>query len=363
MGERTRFGWTEGQQSSSIEGFNGPQMDEFFRFFLWTLGITWTTWFPVSVYANFLNRKKNLKITDGPRWSESMGSPGFIRKYIHMSMLLISTEMKLQIHILSLTFCLVLVDCLSTHYIYSWSSINFRRFSWFWSCVPSLLQRIHVEFHRIFWSQSPREVDLFISRKYFDNYTESGQGILMYTHCLNTLSGFRKFFLKEIVISHHMVRIVCIRTVKKRVLFGIRDVDCDSVHVAKSSNETLRVSWGSLSHVLKPLSCEAWVKVIFRRQVYSNSSTGLDKSVQGVRITPPSPIFCVLLTLIRWGMEELKIVKKGFTPISITLSDLDPQQGSHLMCDYRTSSPVLTRWSQDPVTSVSGVVFDWTGGQ
>jgi hypothetical protein len=31
--------------------------------------------------------------------------------------------------------------------------------------------------------------------------------------------------------------------------------------------------------------------VLFRRQVYSNSSTGLEKSAQGVPNTPPSPIF------------------------------------------------------------------------
>jgi hypothetical protein len=37
------------------------------------------------------------------------------------------------------------------------------------------------------------------------------------------------------------------------------------------------------------------VKVLFRRQVYSNSSTGLEKSAQGVHNTPPSPIFVALL--------------------------------------------------------------------
>jgi hypothetical protein len=39
------------------------------------------------------------------------------------------------------------------------------------------------------------------------------------------------------------------------------------------------------------------VKVLFRRQVYSNSSTGLEKSahVQGVWNTPPSPTFGSLL--------------------------------------------------------------------
>jgi hypothetical protein len=44
--------------------------------------------------------------------------------------------------------------------------------------------------------------------------------------------------------------------------------------------------------------CEASVKVLFRRQVYSNSSTGLEKSAQGVRDTRPSPIFGVLVGLV-----------------------------------------------------------------
>jgi hypothetical protein len=46
----------------------------------------------------------------------------------------------------------------------------------------------------------------------------------------------------------------------------------------------------------KPLTCEASVKVLFRRQVYSNSSTGLEKSAQGVWNTPPSPTFGALLS-------------------------------------------------------------------
>jgi hypothetical protein len=37
------------------------------------------------------------------------------------------------------------------------------------------------------------------------------------------------------------------------------------------------------------------VKVLFRRQVYSNSSTGLEKSVQGVWNTPPSSIYVTQL--------------------------------------------------------------------
>ena len=46
----------------------------------------------------------------------------------------------------------------------------------------------------------------------------------------------------------------------------------------------------------KPLTCEASVKVLFRRQVYYNSSTGLEKSAQGVWNTPPSPTFGALLS-------------------------------------------------------------------
>jgi hypothetical protein len=36
--------------------------------------------------------------------------------------------------------------------------------------------------------------------------------------------------------------------------------------------------------------------VLFRRQIYSNSSTGLEKSPQGVWNTPPSPTFGALLS-------------------------------------------------------------------
>jgi hypothetical protein len=41
------------------------------------------------------------------------------------------------------------------------------------------------------------------------------------------------------------------------------------------------------------------VKVLFRRQVYSNSSAGLEKSAQGVWNTPPSPTFGVLLRPVK----------------------------------------------------------------
>jgi hypothetical protein len=46
------------------------------------------------------------------------------------------------------------------------------------------------------------------------------------------------------------------------------------------------------------------VKVFFRRQVYYNSSTGLEKSSQGVWKTPPSPIFGVQVSLLRAWWEK-----------------------------------------------------------
>jgi hypothetical protein len=46
------------------------------------------------------------------------------------------------------------------------------------------------------------------------------------------------------------------------------------------------------------------VKVLFRRQVYYNSSTGLEKSAQGVWNTPSSPIFDAQLVLLRAWWEK-----------------------------------------------------------
>jgi hypothetical protein len=46
------------------------------------------------------------------------------------------------------------------------------------------------------------------------------------------------------------------------------------------------------------------VKALFRRQVYSNSSTGLEKSAQGVWNTPPSPTFVTLLDLLMASWEK-----------------------------------------------------------
>ncbi len=84
-----------------------------------------------------------------------------------------------------------------------------------------------------------------------------------------------------------------------------------------STKDTLRVSCRSLSCLEDP-DIEDSVKVLFRRQVYSNSSTGLEKSAQGVWNTPPYPIFGdqLVLLMTSWESESIRI----------TLSDLDPQQ-------------------------------------
>jgi hypothetical protein len=56
------------------------------------------------------------------------------------------------------------------------------------------------------------------------------------------------------------------------------------------------------------------VKVLFRRQVSSNSSAGLKKSAQGVPNTPPSPIFGALLALLMASGEKKFLLpsKKSF---------------------------------------------------
>jgi len=105
-------------------------------------------------------------------------------------------------------------------------------------------------------------------------------------------------------LSHcklHLGRIT-VYTAKKRVLFGPRDVDCDSAHAATSLSLPVdafvmvgsmwhstspfphryffpqKTHWGwvaGVCQVLNPLSWPDWVKVLLRRSVYSNSSTGL----------------------------------------------------------------------------------------
>jgi hypothetical protein len=63
------------------------------------------------------------------------------------------------------------------------------------------------------------------------------------------------------------------------------------------------------------------VKVLFRRQVYSNASTGLEKSAQCVWNTPPSPIFGVLLPLLMvlWEKKFLPS-KKSFLEDGVNYS-------------------------------------------
>jgi hypothetical protein len=53
------------------------------------------------------------------------------------------------------------------------------------------------------------------------------------------------------------------------------------------------------------------VKVLVRRQVYSNSSAGLEKSAQGVPHTLSSPIFGALLALLMASKKFLPS-KKSF---------------------------------------------------
>jgi hypothetical protein len=75
----------------------------------------------------------------------------------------------------------------------------------------------------------------------------------------------------------------------------------------------LKVTHQKKSTLSKPLTCEALVKVFFRRQVYSNSCTGLEKSWQGVRNTPPSPTFGVLLIPVKGlvGKEVFTLEKSS----------------------------------------------------
>jgi hypothetical protein len=63
------------------------------------------------------------------------------------------------------------------------------------------------------------------------------------------------------------------------------------------------------------------VKVLFRRQVYSNSSAGLEKSAQGVLNTPPSPIFGALLALLMASWEKKFLPsKKSFLEDGVNYS-------------------------------------------
>jgi hypothetical protein len=63
------------------------------------------------------------------------------------------------------------------------------------------------------------------------------------------------------------------------------------------------------------------VKVLFRRQVYSNSTTGLEKSVQDVWNTPPSPTFGDLLPLLMASWEKKFLPsKKSFLEDGVNYS-------------------------------------------
>jgi hypothetical protein len=63
------------------------------------------------------------------------------------------------------------------------------------------------------------------------------------------------------------------------------------------------------------------VKALFRRQVYSNSSTGLEKFAQGVWNTPPSPIFGVLVALLMPSWEKKFLPsKKSFLEDGVNYS-------------------------------------------
>ena len=63
------------------------------------------------------------------------------------------------------------------------------------------------------------------------------------------------------------------------------------------------------------------MKVFFRRQVYSNSSTGLEKSAQGLWNTPPSPIFGALPALLMASWEKKFLpLKKSFLEDGVNYS-------------------------------------------
>ena len=91
-----------------------------------------------------------------------------------------------------------------------------------------------------------------------------------------------------------------------------------SLERLESDSSKSRETWKWLIQVLRDLTVthqknqphpNPWrvrssVKVLFRRQVYSNSSTGLEKSAQGVRNTPPSPTFGGHLALRIWSEKK-----------------------------------------------------------
>ncbi len=89
------------------------------------------------------------------------------------------------------------------------------------------------------------------------------------------------------------------------------------------------------------------MKVIFRRQVYSNSSTGLEKSAQDVWNTPPnSPIFGALIPLLMVSWEKKFLPsKKYFLEDGVNYSHLDPQlvvsrETGHFQTCFPSTRPV-----------------------
>ena len=72
------------------------------------------------------------------------------------------------------------------------------------------------------------------------------------------------------------------------------------------------------------------MKVFFRRQVYSNSSTGLEKSAQGVWNTPPSPPLVINRDL--FNTVKVLVGKEVFTLEKI-LSSRRGQLRGQLQCD------------------------------
>jgi hypothetical protein len=221
-----------------------------------------------------------------------------------MSMLLSSTEITLQIH--NLTFSFVLTVCLSTDV-------------------------------RVLWNQSLPEARVFAS------VMPSPHRSTALSACQHQVPFFRciRFYKQGLLITSHLGSYCDLYCQKNGFCSGHTiTVDCDSVarcdnpflascsfrnvgvhvtidvsrppttHTFFHTKKTLMVR---VCHVLKPLSCEAWVKVLFRRHLYSNSSTGLEKSAQGVWNTPPSPIFGSQIPLLEVGG------KRSFLSFSIKL--------------------------------------------
>ena len=77
----------------------------------------------------------------------------------------------------------------------------------------------------------------------------------------------------------------------------LRDLKVTHPSLERLENDSSK-SWETWKWLIKKINHlqAPDVKVLFRRQVYSNRSKGLEKSAQGVWNTPPSPTFGVLLS-------------------------------------------------------------------